>query len=382
MQKNTEILIYRTLIAIIIIILILFVLLKTDRENITHNQQASDESTSIMQIKAIPIRQEEKVLEYNYIGYVVPINHVEVVSFINGFIEDIPVKDGEKVKKGDALIRIKPDEYKAAKKAATAAVMKASAILSNTKSYFERMKNAGEKAVSKTQIDDARASYMEAKANLNAAKADLTKAEVNLEYTKINASIDGTCGYVNLSVGDYISPTKPLFEIIQLDPIRVVFSISDKDFLAEKNVYDAIFSNDKIKLKLADGRIYDQEGFVSFYDNKIDRKTNSIAVYAEFANPQKILLPNSYVDVIIEKKLNNVVMLDKKLLIMRPDGDFVYIIRNGEIELKQTKILGDEDEKYILANNFESGDMLITEVNDNLHEGIKANPITHQTGEN
>lgn len=88
--------------------------------------------------------------------------------------------------------------------------------------------------MSKTEVDNAKASYLSAEAQLAAAKADYELAKVNYDYTVIQAPISGIVGNVSLTKGDYVSPSgQPLLSIIQYNPIRVVFSITDKDYLEE-----------------------------------------------------------------------------------------------------------------------------------------------------
>lgn len=132
------------------------------------------------------------------------------------------------------------------------------------------------------------------------AKAALAEAQVNYDYTVIRATIDGVVGDVPLSKGDYVSPENVLLTVIQYNPIRVVFSITDKDYLEEAGRPE-MFAGETLRLKLADGAVYPQTGTFGYVDNQIDKSTNSIAVYADFANPDKRLVANAYVNVLVEK---------------------------------------------------------------------------------
>ena len=112
--------------------------------------------------------------------------------------------------------------------------MQTQADLANAKVYYERVKKVGPKAMSKTEFDNAKAKYLSAQAAVAQARANYNLAKVNYGYTEINAPISGIVGEMSLTKGDYVSPgSQPLFSIIQYDPIRVVFSITDKDYLEE-----------------------------------------------------------------------------------------------------------------------------------------------------
>ena len=321
-------------------------------------------------LKVRPIIPQTATVSKNYIGYVVPINQVDVVAYISGFIDGIYVESGHDIAQNQPLVHIKPDEYIAQKAAAGAAVTQAKAAMKNAKTYYERITKAGDSVVSKTDIDNAEASFLEAKASFEKAGADFLLSEVNLGYTDIRSSISGMSGYIDLSIGDYVAPGKSLFSIIQYDPIRVVFSISDKDYLDEQN-NKAPFSDEKIKLKLADNRIYETEGKYVFNDNKMNKATNSIAVYADFSNPQKTLMVDSYVNVIVEKELKDVILIDKKLVALKENGSFVFVVRDDEIKSVKVDILGNDNENYVIRNNFEKGDLLLLEDVGNISSGTK-----------
>ena len=106
-------------------------------------------------------------------GYVTPIKSVNLVPNVSGYIQDVWVEGGQKVKYGDNLLLIDQREYKAALDSAKANLEKARATLANAKVYYQRISKAGNKAISKTEIDNAKAKYLSAKAEESAAKADL-----------------------------------------------------------------------------------------------------------------------------------------------------------------------------------------------------------------
>ena len=354
--------------AVVVIIIALAVIIKyaVSGKNISDRQ-------NLVEVSVEPIEEVKVTAKKRYIGYVIPINDVDVYPFISGFVEEIYVQGGQQVKSGDKLLKIKPDEYEAALKEALATEESAKADFDYAEKYYERMEKAGTKAVSVTELENARAKYFAAKGALAQAKAEVDRAQVNLGYTLISATIDGVIGTVGLSQGDYVSPQKQLFSIVQTDPIRIVFAISDKDYLAE-NKQEKMFDKEKIRLVLADGSRYEHEGFFEYTDNAIDRKTNSIAVYAKFANPQKQLVDNAYVTVEVEKQYTGVAVA-KQLVLLEPEGAKVDVVRGDEIKAHMTTILTEDNDKYILQNNFENGDELVIEKSAPTKDGQKVKII-------
>ena len=150
-------------------------------------------------VSAAPLIEREAEVEKNYIGYVTPVHDVSVRPYISGFVDEIRVKGGSEVKAGDVMVIIDQAEYKARLDAAKAAVAQAEASFNNSSVYYQRMQKAGARAVSKTELDNAKASFLSAEAALEQAKAALAEAQVNYDYTVIRATIDGVVGDVPLS---------------------------------------------------------------------------------------------------------------------------------------------------------------------------------------
>lgn len=309
-------------------------------------------------VSAAPLIEREAEVEKNYIGYVTPVHDVSVRPYISGFVNEIRVKGGSEVKAGDVMVIIDQAEYKAKLDAAKAAVAQAEASFNNSSVYYQRMQKAGARAVSKTELDNAKASFLSAEAALEQAKAALAEAQVNYDYTVIRATIDGVVGDVPLSKGDYVSPENVLLTVIQYNPIRVVFSITDKDYLEEAGRPE-MFADETLRLKLADGAVYPQAGTFGYVDNQIDKSTNSIAVYADFANPDKRLVANAYVNVLVEKKYRGMIVR-KDLVYIEPDGSYIYVAGANGVVKTAVNILSEYgNNNYILKNTFTPGESIV-----------------------
>lgn len=309
-------------------------------------------------VSAAPLIEREAEVEKNYIGYVTPVHDVSVRPYISGFVDEIRVKGGSEVKAGDVMVIIDQAEYKAKLDAAKAAVAQAEASFNNSSVYYQRMQKAGARAVSKTELDNAKASFLSAEAALEQAKAALAEAQVNYDYTVIRATIDGVVGDVPLSKGDYVSPENVLLTVIQYNPIRVVFSITDKDYLEEAGRPE-MFADETLRLKLADGAVYPQAGTFGYVDNQIDKSTNSIAVYADFANPDKRLVANAYVNVLVEKKYRGMIVR-KDLVYIEPDGSYIYVAGANGVVKTAVDILSEYgNNNYILKNTFTPGESIV-----------------------
>ncbi len=310
----------------------------------------------------LPLKPEDITITSSYVGYVIPIKSVDLVPNVSGYIEDVWVEGGQEVRAGDNLLLIDQREYKAALNAAKAAVTKAQADFANARAYYERIKKAGAKAISASEQDSAKAGYLSALAAVEQAKAEEAKAQVLYDYTVLQASIDGVVGNVSLTKGNYVAPAgSPLLSIVQYNPIRVVFALSDKEYLnaVSRQNGQPLFAGELIRLKLADGSLYQKTGEFKYIDNAQEKGTGSVAVYADFANSERKLMPDAYVDVLVERMVIGGYALRQNYVSLSPEGAFVYVANNNRLRKVPLKIIGEENGFYVVNNQFAQDDYLV-----------------------
>ena len=317
-----------------------------------------DDNKSLV-VDVLPLVKQNVVLSSEYVGYVIPIKSVEVMANVSGYIDEIWAVGGEKVSLGDNLVLIDQKQFKAEVDALKAANSVAKAKFNNAKNYYNRIKKAGENAVSASQIDEAKAQFLAAEAEVKQTDAELEKAMVLLDYTVLQASIEGILGDVNLTKGNFISAGQTkLFDIIQQNPIRVKFAISNKDYL-DSFALNKPFDSLSIKLKLANGKIYQSEGKFAYFDNQIQKQTSSINVFADFDNPDGQLLANSYVDVLIEKPLSDVFLIKQNYAFLEDSGVFANIVNDNRLKKEKLNIIGYFNGSYVVDNKFSNKDFLV-----------------------
>lgn len=323
-------------------------------------------------IDVLPLNQQDIDITSKYVGYIVPIKSVEVMANVSGYIDEIWANGGEKVAFGDNLLLIDQKQYKAEVDALKASKSMAYAKFINAKNYYNRIKKVGKNAVSPSQTDDAKAQFLSAEAELKQAEAELQKAQVMLDYTVLQASIDGILGDVNLTKGNFVSAGQTkLFSIIQQNPIRVKFAVSNKEYLDNLTNTNQPFANSLIKLKLADNSVYQYNGKFAYFDNQIEKQTSSVTVFADFENPDYKLLANSYVDVLIEKKLQNVFLIQQNYAKLENEGTFVNVVKDNKLRKEKLNILGYYNNSFVVDNKFAKNDFLVTSNINNIDKNTK-----------
>ncbi len=351
MEKET---LKNWLIVLLSVIILLggFFLYKQEKapDDMAQKQQIADS------VKVMKFQPQNIIVSQGFIGRVVAVSSVEMMPYLSGYIKEIPANSGQKVKKGDVIIVLRQNEYKAALASAEAAILSGVADLKNAESQYQRLANAGNKAVSPIELDNAKTAVLTAEAQLKQAKAAYDKAKINLDYTLIRAPFDGVLGNINVSVGDFVSPSmgKALVRIVQYNPARVVFSITDKEFLQRENLLE-----DKVKFRLSNDELYPFVGNIIYTENALEKSTNTLTIYAEVKNPKRKLLPNAYVKVYLEHMYKNVVAIAKDRVLLKNDGDYVYAVKENVLSLIPVKILAEKENNFILQNTFNADEQLV-----------------------
>ena len=296
---------------------------------------------------------------HEYIGHIEAIRSVLVKPYIAGFIDKVLVAGGANVKAGELLFTLQQDQYLAEIQMAEAKVIGATADLEKSRLYLERIQNTASEAISKTEQDNARSAFLVAEANLAQAKADLKIATVNYNYTQITAPISGVVGNIAVTKGEYISPEgESLAYILQYNPIRVRFSMPEKDFLNLGANVD-FFRTGKLILRLSNGEKIQAEGSVRFVDNQVQAGTSSIDLFADFENKKHLLLPGSYVTVLYDEEKSNVFLIDRQNISLLPDGAYVYLLKSGIIQRQKVELGDIVGEQVVVTHGLEEGDLLI-----------------------
>ena len=305
------------------------------------------------------ILPQDIVIKKNYIGHVEAIHQVQIVPYINGYVENVVINPGQFVAKGDLLITIDDAEYRAKVDAAEADVLKATAVFNYSKSYYERVLKSGKKAFSEIDIENAKNAFLQAEAGLKNAQAQKEFATINYRYTKIKAPISGVIGNFNLTSGNYVAPSdSSLLSIVQISPVRVVFSLTDAEYL-DMYTSGELFKDSVIKLSLANGKTFKNSGHFKYTDNHFKPETNSLAVYAYFDNEERELIPNSYVKVEVLNNFKNIVLLNKNNVQIKQNGYFVTIARNNKLISVPIYILSEKEDSYVVKNSFHTDDCLV-----------------------
>ncbi len=282
----------------------------------------------------------------NYIGHVEAIKSVNLKPQITGTIKQVLFQEGSLVNEGDLLFIIDPRRYVANAELRQAELDSAKANLVRAERDYHRQKSLSKQNyASKATLDTSESAYLQAKAAVAQAEASLELAKIDLDHTEIKAPITGYIGKALVTEGNYISSTaQDLAKIVQTDPIRVAFSVSDKDMLSMRKLYSHAGDSSAImtELVLSDGTVLINHLKSRFTDNEVNTNTATIAVYAEYGNERGLLIPGNYVDIRVGKKEADwVVLVPQAALAQDEQGNYVYTVNAEGIAEQKRVTLGD-----------------------------------------
>ena len=241
-------------------------------------------------------------LPERFVAHAEAVQEVDLLPQIDGYVKEIKFKEGDVVKAGQLLYVIDDERYQAVANQRKADLAAAEAEARRAERYFERMEKADERGITQLERDNAEAAAEKAKAAVLQAKANLVVAEYDLKKTTVFAPISGQIGKSSAHVGDYVAPSKgALAKIVQIDPIRVSFPLTDRAYIAwRQSKREGLDHAFRMRLILPDGSEYDREGTWDFDDNQMSRETASIMMRLRFPNPERLLIPNSYVTLLTD----------------------------------------------------------------------------------
>jgi membrane fusion protein (multidrug efflux system) len=329
-----------------------------------------------------PVRVENIAPVSSFIGHVQAIQSVQIVPRVTAFIEDEPTAQGSDVKAGQVLFVLQKAQYEAAVQSAEAKLASTKAALANAQRQYERAAQLAARGYEATaNLDTAVANRDQAQADVLSAQAALTQAQLDLGYTTITSPIAGRLGAVTLTKGNLVTPTTPaLATVNQMDPIRVVFSVSDRRFVDFKqrvgpDVKQAT-AGLALQVVLPNGKEYDRPGKIAFINNEADPQTGTVAVYADFPNPEALLLPGSYVNVNIRPaKPEEAVLAPIAAIQTDQSGSYVLVVGpDHKVQQRAIQLGRQIGQEYVVSKGLTAGETVIVQGVQKVRPGEVVNP--------
>lgn len=313
------------------------------------------------------------------------VQDVEIRAKVSGFITKLMVKEGERVHAGQLLFVIDNETYQATVRQAIASVNAAKAQLNTAKLTLDNSKQLfTNHVIGQYELETAKNSYESAQAALLQAKAGLASAKEMLSYCYVKSPVSGLVGSLPYKVGALVSPSsmEPLTTVSDNNVMEVFFSVTEKDVLAMTRnaggVKGSIDNYPTVKLKLADGSMYNLPGKVAKMSGVIDRSTGSVSMIARFSNPNHILRSGASGSIVVPFVASNAIVIPQDAVAQIQDKYFVYVVDNkNKARYTEIKVSPDNDgENYVVTEGLHVGDKIVLKGISALNEGADVTPLT------
>ncbi|MDP3162486.1 MAG: efflux RND transporter periplasmic adaptor subunit [Reyranella sp.] len=313
-----------------------------------------------------------------FIGRAAAVDKVELRARVKGFLGPRKFSDGDLVKEGQILFTIEPEPYQATVDQKIAQRDAAKAALTNAELQLHRAEELlRSKTGTQVTYDQRLSEQLQAKAQLEDASAQLRDAQIQLSYTQIKSPIAGRVGRAAVSPGNIVGPDSGvLATVVSENPIRILFSITQRELLEARRDTSASGDGLIVRLRLADGSIYEGKGKLDFIDVTADAKTDGQMVRAVFDNKQGLLTDGQTVRVIIEgEKVPTVVAVPQAAVALDQTGSYVFIVNDKNVaEQRRVKTGVARDGLIAITEGLKAGEKVIIQGQQRVRPGMVVAP--------
>jgi multidrug efflux system membrane fusion protein len=309
------------------------------------------------------------------VGTVEPEQSVQVRAQVNGVLQSVFFKEGDKVKAGQLLMQIDPRTYQAQYNQALAALARDKAQLENARAQQERLEPLLKREfITRQEYEVAVTSTKSLEATMQANQAAAEQARIQLEYTRIHAPITGRTGALAVKPGNLVAAGgggggTPLVTINSTEPILVTFSIPERQ-LDEIRRYQ---NEKEMRIEILPDRTAPSvaAGKLVFIDNTITPQTGTVILKTRVENDKEVLWPGQFVNVRIVLTVEpNAIVVPEAAVQPGQEGSFVYLVDDeNKVRVQPVKVSRQIGGDVVIATGVKPGDQLITEIPQALQPG-------------
>ena len=327
--------------------------------------------------------QKDVSIYSDWVGTTVGFVNAQVMPRVQGYLLKQAYRDGSFVKSGELLFEIDDRPYKAALDEALGQLAQQRATLRKHQLDVARdTPLAALGAVSRQELDHSIQATRAGEAQVQAAEATVTNARLNLGWTKIFSPIDGIAGIAPVQVGDLVTPSTVLTTISQVDPMKVTFPITEREYLRfvdkikEHEEKGRASDEPDLQLILVDGSTYPHPGHFHVANRQVDRQTGTILVQALFPNPDATLRPGLYARVRAPTEtLRGALGVPERAVHEIQGAHQVAVVgSDNKVTLRTVKIGQQVDGLWIIEDGVEPGERVVTQGLQKVTDGIIVSP--------
>lgn len=323
------------------------------------------------QVTVAPPERQDVIVHRTFPGRLESVESVEVRARVRGFLEEVLFEDGERVDKDQVLFIIEQAPFAAALQSAQAQQAQAQAGKSLAEAALERKKRAfANKAVSELDILSAEADVEAATAAVQAAEAAVQQAELDLSYATITAPISGRIARHLVSTGNLVGGAEAtlLTTLLSEDPIDCYGYVDERTALThplektgsgatgDASATDATL----VKLELADGSIYGEEGIIDYVDTSVEVTTGTLKIRARFPNPDNALSAGMFGKIMFPVEFKDALLVPELSVQRDMVGPYVLTVNaENTVESKYVELGPRHKDMRIIGSGLEADDEVV-----------------------
>jgi multidrug efflux system membrane fusion protein len=309
------------------------------------------------------------------LGAVTPVYTVTIRTQVNGELMHVYFQEGQIVHKGELLAEVDPRPYQVQLTQAEGQLLKDQAALENARIDLTRYTTLlTQNAVPEQTVATQKALILQDEGTVKTDQGMIDSAKLNLVYCRITSPIDGRVGLRLVDPGNIVhtTDTNGLMVITQLEPITVIFTISEdqvptvlQKMRAKQPLRVDAYDRD-LKTKLAEGQL-------TTLDNQIDQTTGTLRLRATFPNKGDVLFPNQFVNarLLVDEK-HGVTLVPSVAIQRNSQETYVYLVKLDQtVTVRQVTVGTTEGGESQVDSGLSPGDTVVTTGVDKLQEGTK-----------
>ena len=281
---------------------------------------------------------EDVIITQKYVCQIHSARHIEICAMESGYLEAIPVKEGQKVKQGDTMFKVVPTLYQAKLDAELAEVQLAQIEFNNTESLYKQ------KVVAQPEV-----ALAQAKLSKTQAQANLVRAELN--FATVKAPFDGIIDHQRHQQGSLIAEGDILTTLSDNSVMWVYFNVPERRYLEYMQALHKgedlkqVENEDdlRVELKLATGEMFPQIGKIGAIEADFNNETGNIAFRADFSNPRGMLRHGQTGTVYLSRVSKDSVVIPQRATYEILAKKYVFVVE-PVVEKVVTKVVSMADE--------------------------------------
>ncbi len=338
----------------------------------------------VPEVLVTPVIKKDVPVYSDWVGTTQGFVNAEIHPKISGYLLKQNYKDGDHVHAGQLLFQIDDREYRAALDQALADLAQKEADYKrNAQDLARYLPLYQQQVISKQDYDHVNQDTRASAAVAQSAQAAVATAKLNEQWTQVNAPIDGVAGIAKTQVGDLVSPTSVLTTVSQLDPIKVTFPISEREYLhfaerIKQHQENGVDPNEPVlTMILADGRIYKYPGHFYVAGRQIKADTGTITIQGLFPNPDELLRPGMYAKIRSATDVRKGALLVPQDAVLETQGQYQVAVvgADNKVSLRTVKTGKQVGNLRIIDEGLAPGDRVITEGLQKVSEGMQVKPV-------